>query len=84
MLRVLHIVNKMSYGGIETFIMNIYRNIDRNKVQFDFAVYSDQEGDYDKEITQLGGKIYRFIDRRKNPIQYYKGWNNFLKNNRDK
>ncbi len=36
MVRVLHIVSLMNRGGLETFIMNIYRKIDRNKVQFDF------------------------------------------------
>lgn len=81
MIRVLHVVNRMGYGGIETFIMNIYRNIDRSKVQFDFAVYSNEKGEYDDEIIQLGGKIYKFIGRRENPIKYYKCWNKFLKNN---
>ena len=35
-LRVLHITEMLSAAGIESFIMNMYRNIDRNKVQFDF------------------------------------------------
>ena len=35
-MRVLHIVPNMQVGGLETFIMNIYRHIDRNKIQFDF------------------------------------------------
>jgi hypothetical protein len=32
MIRVLHIVNKMNRGGLETMIMNLYRNIDRTKI----------------------------------------------------
>lgn len=39
--------------------MNYYRNIDRTRVQFDFLVHRDFEADYDKEIKELGGKIYR-------------------------
>ena len=35
-IRVLQIVPAMNAGGMETFIMNIYRAIDREKVQFDF------------------------------------------------
>ena len=35
-LRILHVVVNMNRGGAETLIMNLYRNIDRNKVQFDF------------------------------------------------
>ena len=57
-IRILHIVSNMQQGGIENFIMNIYRNIDRNKVQFDFLVHRDFEADYDKEILSMGGKIY--------------------------
>ena len=29
----------MNQGGAENFIMNVYRNIDKEKVQFDFLVY---------------------------------------------
>lgn len=31
MLRVLHVVTDMNRGGLETMIMNYYRNIDRKK-----------------------------------------------------
>ena len=58
MIRVLHVVTYMGRGGLETMLMNYYRNIDRSKVQFDFLVHRDFEADYDKEILSLGGKIY--------------------------
>lgn len=57
-IRVLHIVTYMGRGGLETMLMNYYRHIDRNKVQFDFLVHRDFEADYDTEIRELGGKIY--------------------------
>lgn len=47
MIRVLHIVGKMHRGGIETLLMNIYRRIDRSKLQFDFVVTTKDEGNYD-------------------------------------
>lgn len=81
MKKVLHVVNKMGYGGIETFIMNLYRNIDKSKLQFDFAVYTTKKGDYDNEIKKLNGNIYYFTSRRKSFYKYYKDWDNFLKNN---
>lgn len=59
-LRVLHIVTDMRYGGLETMIMNYYREIDRKKVQFDFLEHRQGRTDYDCEIEKLGGKIYRF------------------------
>ena len=40
-------------------IMNLYRNIDRSKVQFDFIVHSKEKCAYDDEIESLGGKIYK-------------------------
>jgi glycosyltransferase EpsF len=60
MIRVLHIVAKMNLGGTETYLMNIYRNIDRTKVQFDFLTYyeSGESGYYDEEIITLGGQIH--------------------------
>ena len=36
MIRVLHIFHQMANGGVEHFVMNFYRNIDRSEVQFDF------------------------------------------------
>lgn len=79
-IRVLHIVTYMGRGGLETMIMNYYRHIDRSKVQFDFLVHRDFEADYDREILDLGGKIY-YISRL-NPFsfKYRKELNDFIKN----
>ena len=61
MIRVLHIVGKMDRAGAETMLMNLYRNIDRTQVQFDFITFTTQKGDYDDEILALGGKIIPII-----------------------
>ena len=58
MIRVLQVVTKMGYGGLEAMIMNYYRHIDRNKIQFDFLVHRPEEADYHEEIRSLGGKIF--------------------------
>lgn len=55
-IRVLQIIRHMNVGGAETFIMNVYRNIDKEKVQFDFLV--NGKGYFDEEIEKLGGKIF--------------------------
>lgn len=57
-VRILHIVTYMGRGGLETMLMNYYRHIDREKIQFDFLVHREFEADYDAEIKELGGKIY--------------------------
>ncbi|WP_339147767.1 MULTISPECIES: glycosyltransferase family 1 protein [unclassified Sutcliffiella] len=56
-IRVLHAVVNMNRGGAETLLMNLYRNIDRTKIQFDFLTC--KEGVFDKEIQSLGGKVHR-------------------------
>lgn len=45
--RVLHYVGIMNRGGMETLIMNLYRNINLSEFQFDFATHTDQKGDFD-------------------------------------
>lgn len=64
MIRVLHVIGSMNRGGAETFIMNVYRHINRDEVQFDFLLEAQKEGAYDKEILALGGKIFFYIPRK--------------------
>lgn len=58
-IRVLHVVGAMNRAGAETMIMNLYRSIDRDRIQFDFLVHEERECDYDEEILDLGGTISR-------------------------
>ena len=58
-IRVLNLFTIMNRGGAETMVMNYYRNIDREKVQFDFMVHRSEKGAYEDEINELGGKIFR-------------------------
>lgn len=64
MIRVLQVFHGMDCGGAETMIMNLYRHIDRSKVQFDFLVHTTKKCFFDEEIRQLGGNIYS--------VPYYK------------
>ena len=59
--RILHVIGAMDRAGAETLIMNIYRQIDRSRFQFDFLVHTDMESDYDDEITSMGGRIFRVL-----------------------
>lgn len=68
MLRVLCFVEKMDAGGAETFLMKIYRKMDREKYQFDFCVFSNTTGFYDREILSLGGKMFVCPSLWKSPI----------------
>ena len=83
-IRVLHVIGIMNQGGAETMIMNIYRKIDRDKVQFDFVENENDGAFFDEEIRKLGGRIYhcpRFTG--KNFLKYRKWWKEFFKENND-
>lgn len=58
-VRVLHVLGNTNLGGAESRIMDLYRHTDRNRVQFDFLVHSREEGFFEKEIRELGGRIFR-------------------------
>ena len=77
--RILHVLGSLNMGGAETLVMNIYRNIDRNKFQFDFVVHGKDIGKYEEEILSFGGKVYHIDEYRVyNHFKYKNIWNNFF------
>ncbi|WP_208586916.1 glycosyltransferase family 1 protein [Gracilibacillus suaedae] len=80
-LRILHVVESMNQSEVGTMLMNVYRNLNRSKVQFDFL--TNEEGDYDQEIHQLGGLIYRIPSIKEAGIRgYRKSLRQFFKGHR--
>lgn len=83
-IRVLHVVGKMDRGGMETLIMNYYRNIDRNKIQFDFLVHYSDRGAYDDEIENLGGRIFRMPNTKfRHTLKYIRELKKFFEKHRE-
>lgn len=72
-LRVLQVMPAMDAGGMESFVMNVYRTIDRDKVQFDFLYHYDKPCFFDDEITALGGHITKLSVRQDNNLPRYLG-----------
>ncbi len=56
-IRILHIVAGMNRGGVETWLMHVLRNIDRQHYQMDFLVQTKETCAYDEEIKKLGSRI---------------------------
>lgn len=80
-IRVLCVFGALDCGGSETMCMNLYRRIDRSKVQFDFVTHTTEKGVYEDEILSLGGRIFRAPRFTKfNLISYEKWWKTHLKN----
>ena len=59
MKRMLCILSGMNVGGAETFLMKLYRNIDRSKYQMDFCINNQENQAYEDEIMGLGGMLFR-------------------------
>ena len=59
-IRVLQVLGCLDRGGAENMIMSVYRNIDREKIQFDFIYFKEVENDFKDEIKSLGGQYYKF------------------------
>ena len=79
-IRVLQVIGAMNCGGAETLLINLHRSIDRSRIQFDYVVHTNEKAFYDKEIKELGGRIYHCPKFNGiNIIEYIKWWNGFFK-----
>ncbi|MCI6920233.1 MAG: glycosyltransferase family 1 protein [Lachnospiraceae bacterium] len=79
-LHVLHVFGKLNRGGAESRVMDLYRNVDRAKVQFDFMQHTTKVCDFQPEIEQLGGKVYHVPPFRFwNYFSYCKAWKQFIR-----
>lgn len=80
-IRVAQIVGKMVGGGVESFIMNYYRNIDKTKIQFDFFVDIDSTDIPREEIISMGGRVIEIPPYQK-LFKYIKVLRKILKENK--
>ncbi len=69
-IRVLQIIGDVVGGGVETVIMNYYRNIDRTKIQFDFVVHKGALPQYIAQVKKYGGKVYEITSYKSNILKY--------------
>ncbi|MBP3596064.1 MAG: glycosyltransferase [Clostridia bacterium] len=80
-MRIAQIMGEMNSGGVESCIMNYYRNIDKSKIQFDFIVNSNSKIPQKNEIEKLGGRIF-VVPGYKNIFKYMKSMFKILKENK--
>lgn len=79
MKRILCLVSGMDAGGAETFLMKLYRHMDRNLYQMDFAVNVQEPAFYDEEILSMGGKIFYVPPKTKDMVGFVKGLYHLVK-----
>lgn len=70
-ISIINSVSCMNRAGQETLLMNILRNIDKDKFQFDFLCSVHQKGDYDDEIHELGGRIFYLPPSKLTGIKFF-------------
>ena len=56
-MRILHVIGGLNRGGVETWLLQVLRHIDRRKYQFDFLVHTEQPCAYDHEVRSLGARV---------------------------
>lgn len=78
MIRVLHIVGRMDYGGAENRLLELARYVDPSNIYFDFCVLQDEPGVYDDEIFKLGFGIIK-CKLTKNVLGFIRHFRNLLR-----
>ena len=79
MIRILQMIGSLNVGGSQTMIMNIYRNIDRTKMQFDFVLDHPKETYFAEEVKAMGAKIFTMPGfNGSNAAEIKRDWNNFF------
>lgn len=63
-IRVLHVGLDTRLGGIETYLLKISRNIDREKFDFSFLAYDNEKPCFYDELKTLGCSFYFVRSRR--------------------
>lgn len=81
MKRLLCLLSGMNAGGAETFLMKVYRNIDKELYQMDFCINVQEKCFYEDEILSMGGRIYRIPAKSENLKEFKKQLAEIIKSN---
>ena len=70
-----------TYGGMEAFVLEFFRNADKSRIQFDFLIFEHQTISYADEIRSLGGSIIVLPLFRNHPFSFYSELDKVFRNN---
>lgn len=79
-MRVAQILGKMNGGGVEQVVLNYYRAIDREQVQFDFYLFKGSKYVPVEEIKALGGRLF-VLPTFRHPVKYVRTLRRLLTEN---
>lgn len=70
-------------GGMETYLIEQYRCLDRSMISYDFVnITDDRPMVYTQEIEANGDCVYNIVRRSQNPLRHYLEWIMLLKKNK--
>lgn len=78
MIRILHMIGALEMGGSQALVMNLYRHMDREQIQFDFVLDHPDRDDYAAEVRGLGGRIYTMPGFHGNVGEVRRAWDAFF------
>lgn len=81
MKRLLCLISSLDSGGAETFLMKIYRSLDRSNYQMDFCINVDRVCFYTEEVRSLGGKIYYLPSKSSSLKNFCQGLKKIIRDN---
>ena len=66
MIRILHMIGALEMGGSQALVMNLYRHMDREPIQFDFVLDHPDRDDYAAEVRPGGPDLhYAWLPRQR-------------------
>lgn len=77
-IRVIHVIGRMGYGGVQTWLMHLLRHADRSRVQMDFVVHALEAGEYDRELQEMGVHLHA-LPLTKKPLAYRRALTEWLR-----
>lgn len=83
-VKILQIGMTKNWGGLETYLLQQFENINKDLLIYDF-VNNSCETDIikEKEILESKSKVYKICSRRKNPLKHYLQWINLLRKHKN-
>ncbi|MDD4873774.1 MAG: glycosyltransferase [Dehalococcoidales bacterium] len=70
-IKVLHVIGGFNVGGVETWLLNVARNLSRTDYQFDFFAISPKEATLENEVFKLGCRIFKTKSVRPSILSIY-------------
>lgn len=87
-VRVLYFVDRMLRGGIQTFVIENMKHMDREKVQIDYLLLDDGvHYDLEDTLKEMGSEVYKlkgiWLRKPTDYFKYFKAIDNFFKEHND-